>query len=141
MNNKISYDGHIIKIMSLFETVTRSRLKDCFVDKNNLLTFVVMHGEIGRAVGKKASNVKKVERLLKRKIKIVEFNSDVVEFIKNLVFPLRIKNISEDKDIMTLEGEDMKTRGLLIGRSAKNLRNLEEITRKYYPNLKEIKVI
>ena len=133
--------GETLKLMSLFESVTRSRLKDCFVDKHEMLTFVVAPGEIGKAVGKGAVNVKKLENMLKRKIKIIEFNSDSLGFIRNLVFPLKTRNITESEGIITIESEDTKTRGLIIGRNASNLRNFESIAQKYFPEIKEIKVI
>ena len=70
--SKITYNAELLKIMMLFERITRAKLKDAFYDNNSLLTFIVAENEIGKAIGKKAVNVKKLERLLKRKIKIVE---------------------------------------------------------------------
>lgn len=128
-------------MMTLFESITRSKIKDCFEDNNKLLTFVVLQGEIGKAVGKNATNVKKLESMLNRKIKILEFNSEMLIFIKNIIFPLRTRNIIENESIITIESEDSKTRGLLIGRNAQNLRNFEAIAKKYYPQIKEIKVV
>ena len=40
---KITYDANLLKIMTLFETLTGTRLKDCFYDDNNLLTFVAIY--------------------------------------------------------------------------------------------------
>ena len=133
--------GETLKLMSLFESITRSRLKDCFVDKNEMLTFVVQPGEIGKAIGKQAINVKRLEKMLNRKIKIVEFNPDALAFVRNLIFPLRSRNVTENEGIVTIESEDTKTRGLIIGRNALNLRNFEAIAQKYYPQIKEIKVV
>ncbi len=141
MESKIIYTGETLKLMSLFESLTRTRLKDCFTDNNDMMTFVVMNGEIGKAIGKNASNVKKLESMLNRKIKIVEFNSERVGFIRNLVNPIRPRNITENEGIITIESSDSKSRGLLIGRNASNLRNFETIAKKYYPEIKEIKVV
>lgn len=137
--NKLT--GETLKIMTLFESVTRSRIKDCFVDKNEIMNFVVQPGEIGKAIGKNAVNVKKLESMLNRKIKIVEFNSELIGFVRNIIYPLRTRNVTEKDGIVTIESEDSKTRGLLIGRNAQNLRNFEVIAKKYYPQLNEIKVI
>lgn len=139
MDTKIT--GETLKIMSLFESVTRTRLKDCFVDNQEILTFVVVPGDIGKAIGKAAVNVKKLETMLNRKIKIVEFNSDMIGFIKNLVYPIRPRNIEETQGIVTIQSQDQKSRGLLIGRNASNLRNYEAIAQKYYPQIKEIKIV
>ena len=139
MSVKIVYDMSAMKFMSLFESITRSKLKDCII-KENMILFIVQPNEIGKAVGAKGVNVRKLERILKKKIKIVEFNPEPVNFIKNLVHPLQVKEITEDKGTYTLAPIDLKTRGLLIGRNATHLRAYEEIIKRYFP-LKELKVI
>ena len=136
----VKYDNDSLKIMSLFENVTRTRLKDSFIDDNELLTFVVSEGQLGKAVGKQAVNVKKLEKLLNRKIKILEFNSNIINFIKNLIYPLKAREIKQENEEIILVGPDVKTKGLLIGKNAKNLRNTETIVKKYF-QIKEIKVI
>ena len=136
----LKYDNQTLKIMSLFEEITRTRLKDSFVDDNDLLTFIVEQGQLGKAVGKKAINVKKLEKLLNRKIKILEFNSDIIRFVKNLIYPLKAKDIVKEEDKIMITGPDTRTKGLLIGKNAKNLRNTEKIVKKYFP-IEEIKVI
>jgi transcription antitermination factor NusA-like protein len=78
--------------------------------------------------------------MLKRKIKIVEFNPNRVQFITNYLAPLRIVYIKEDGDVITVTGDDTKTKGLIIGIKAQNLRNLEKIASKYF-TIEEIKVI
>lgn len=137
---KTKYDSEILGLMSLFEKSTRARLKDCFINKDRLV-FVVEHGDMGKALGKNKTNIPKLEQTLNRKIKIVEFNPDVLGFIRNLMFPLRIVEISREEDIITIKGPDTKTKGLMIGARAQNLRKYEEITRKYFPEIKEIKVV
>ena len=139
---RIKYDVSLMKIMSLFENLTHARLKDCFADeKLNNLTFVVLPGEMGKALGKRAENVKTLERKLQKKIRVVEFNPDKLEFIKNMIMPLKVSGISEDEmGVVTIAGPDPKTKGLLIGRNAQNLRNLEANVRRYF-EVKEIKVV
>ncbi len=135
---KIKYDINLMKIMSMFESLTRSKLKDCFEIESQLI-FVVEEGEIGKAIGKKAVNVKKIENSLKRKIKIVEFDADSLEFTKKVVFPLKLKEINEEEGIITMTAADNNTRGLLIGRNAQNLRHFEAIVKRFY-DIKELKV-
>jgi N utilization substance protein A len=137
---KTVYDVELLKLMKLFEDVTRSRLKDCFYNKEKLV-FVVQEGELMRALGKDRANLKKLEEKLNKSIKIVEFNPDLLIFIKNLMYPLRILEIREEDGIVTIKGPDTKTKGLMIGARAQNLRNYEELTKKYFDNLKEIKVV
>lgn len=131
----------LMKFMAMFESVTRVNIKDCFIDESNkMLTFIVPAGQIGKAVGKAAGNVKKIEKRLNRKIKVAEYSTDVASFIKSLLFPLKVNGVSElDEGIFVVEPIDIKTRGMIIGRAASNLRNLEKIVRRFY-DVKEIKV-
>jgi len=136
---KIVYDMSAMKFMSLFETITRAKLKDCII-KENLVLFIVHPNEIGKAVGAKGVNVRKLEKVLNKKVKIVEFSPEPVNFIKNLVHPLKVKEITEEEGIYTLTPVDLKTRGLLIGRNASHLRAYEDVVKRYFP-VKELKVI
>ncbi|MBI5389265.1 NusA-like transcription termination signal-binding factor [Candidatus Woesearchaeota archaeon] len=129
---KIKYDIALMKYMSLFETLTHANVKDCFVDVHNTLVFLVEENNIGRAIGKKGANVRRLETMLNRKIKIVEFNSNVLTFMRNLVMPLRLEMAQEGNTVL-LSCKDTKTAGLLIGRNAQNLRNYEEIVQRYFP--------
>jgi N utilization substance protein A len=128
-----------MKFMSLFESITRAKLKDCIIRENTVL-FIVHPGEIGKAVGSKGANVRKLERALNKKVKIVEFSPEPVNFIKNLIHPLQVKEITEDEGIYTLTPVDLKTRGMLIGRNASHLRAYEDVVKRYFP-VKELKVV
>lgn len=137
---KAKYDVELLKLMSLFEKITRADLKDCFVNRDRVV-FIVQQGEMGKALGKQKSHIQKIEDAINRKIKIVEFNPDVLEFIKNLMFPLKILDINQDGEVVTIKGPDTKTKGLMIGARAQNLRNYEEIVKKYFDTVNEIKVV
>lgn len=141
MATKIVYDEDTLKKMTLFESITRSKLKDFFDDEvQGRLVFIVQPGNLWRALGKGSVNVKKLEKAFGRKIKIVEFNDDLITFIKNMAHPLKIHDVSEEDGIVTIKHEDMQTKGLLIGKNARNLRNMETNIRRYF-EVKEIKVV
>lgn len=95
---------------------------------------------MGKAIGKGGANIKKLERVLKRKVRIIEFNPDMLIFIQNVVYPSKVKEIKEEDGIVTIIPPDSQTRGYLIGKSAVNLRNTEMVVKRYF-ELKEIKVV
>jgi len=136
--SRIKYNIDLMKYMQLFENLTRAKLKDCIA--NEQLIFIVEENEIGKAIGKGGSNVRRLEGLLNKKIKIAEFNQDVKQFIRNFVMPLQVKDINEEDNIITITGPDTKTKGLLIGRDSKNLNNLKDIVKRYF-DVEDIKVI
>jgi N utilization substance protein A len=132
------YDLRIMQVMSLFEIVSGVTPKDCMVT-DQMIVFVVGEGKIARAVGKGGANIRNLEAKLRKKIKVVEHSSDLLQFIKNVVAPLGVSELSEEDGVVTLIAKDLKTRGLLIGRSASNLRFFESIVKRFYP-INELKV-
>lgn len=132
----------LMKYMSMFESLTRVGLKDCFIDEStSILTFVVPQGKIGKALGKNASNIKNLEKRLNRRVKVAEYSDDVKTFIKSLLLPLRVEEISEvDSGIYQIEAPDGRTRSAIIGKYASSLRSLEKTVRRFF-DVKEIKVI
>lgn len=137
---KFKYDMQTLQIMNLFEKITKARIKDCF-EHNDKLFFIVEAGQLFRALGPQKKNVQRLEELLKKRVKIIEYSEDLLKFIVNVMAPLRVVNIKEEEKIVTVTGPDQKTKGLMIGSRAGNLRMFEKIVQKYFPDLKEIKVI
>lgn len=135
--SRITFDSEKMKLISLFQTMTSASVKDCF--ENDELVFIVGEGEIGKALGKKGMNARRISQSLKRKIKIVEFSRNLSQFIKNLVHPLKIADVEEEDGVITLTAPDTTTRGYLIGRGGSALRKLEERVKRHFP-IKEIKV-
>jgi len=137
---KIKYDIQALQRMTHFEKVTHSRLKD-LVETETKMFFVIENGQLRKALGPQMKNVKRLEELFKKKIKIIEFDSLVTKFVVNVLAPLKVVDIKEDNGIITITGPDQKTKGLMIGARAANLRMYESIVQKYFPEIKELKVI
>ncbi len=138
--NSIKYDMEILQYMPFFERLTKAKLRDCFEDNNGFLVFIVEEGQIGKALGKKGITVKKLkEKIPTKKIKVVEYSSDLIKFIKNLILPYKVESIIQDGDTIILKSDDTSVKGLLIGKNGRNLRNYENIVNRYF-KIKEIKV-
>lgn len=137
--SRIKFDIDAMKFMSLFESMTGAKLKDCIISEN-LVTFIVEEGEIAKAIGKSAANVRKLEQKLKKKVKIAEFSDDIVKFIQSLTYPAKIEEVEQEEGIVKIKAADNQSRGLLIGREANILRAYEKIVKRYF-DIEEIKVL
>lgn len=138
---KIKYNAELMRIMSLFETLTHTKLRDCFVDSNGLLLFFVNDVNLRRSIGKQGQNVKRLEKLLNRKIKIVGFTPHLIDFVKNLVYPWKVKEIKEENGLITITGADTHSKALLIGKNGKNAKNNLLIVQRYFNHVENLKVI
>lgn len=136
--NKIVYDSNLIKIMSMFESVTNVQLKDC-INLPGEFIFIVNTNDVGKAVGTKGRNVHALENALRARVKIVEFNEDPVSFIKNLIYPLQAAEVESVEGTLVLTTQDGKTRSMLIGRNANKLRSFEAIVKRHF-QINEVKV-
>ena len=135
---KIKYSSDIMKYMSIFESLTGAKLKDCMV--NDIVVFVVQENEMGKAIGKKGSNIKRIEGILKKKVRLVEFNNDVCRFIHNLIRPLDAKEIKEEDGIVSIYGNDVNTKSMLIVINRNKINSINEVVKMYF-TVKEVKVV
>ncbi len=133
----MKYTQEMIQYMNLFENVTHTKIKDCIIGE--IITFIVEPGYIGKAIGKNGSNIKAVERLIKKKIRLIEFSSDVLQFTKNII-PIKAKDIYMENNVLNISTNGIKDKGLLIGRNRKNLDELKFIVLKYF-KIGSIKVL
>ena len=129
-----------MKFMSVFESLTHAKLKDC-IQQPERLVFVVQQGEMGKALGRNGSNIRRLESLIKKNIKIVEFSEDIKQFITSYIYPIRVQRIDEQDSIITITGSDTRTKGLLIGRDAKNLSALKDAVSRFFSHIQDIKVV
>lgn len=137
---KIKYDLKLMSLMSVFNSISKAKLKDCFVDARDILVFVVDDGELGKAIGKNGSTAKLISKRLNRKIRIVEYNDDVTKFTENAIYPQKAREITEENGVIQITPIDNNTRGLLIGRNATNLRGTESIIKRYF-EITEVRVL
>jgi NusA-like KH domain protein len=135
---KMKYNLQQIQYVNLFEKKTKTHVKDCFFYQDRLV-FIVMPGQASKAVGKLGTNVKYLSNLTKKKIKIVEFSDNPVEFIKSFIAPIEPAEITLENKIITIKPKTVKDKGHLIGRDSKNIKAIKEITKKYY-DIENIKI-
>jgi len=135
---KILYDVETMKFSTYFESFTKSRLKDCFKE-NETLVFVVMPGNLAKAVGKGGSNVKKISQKLKKQVKIIEFNEDITKFIAKAIYPVRNVEIEFKDNNVIIHCPDTKTKGLIYGREKERLKSLSSLVKRYF-KINEIKI-
>ncbi len=127
-------DTTTIKTIALVESLTGAKIKDCIPGET--FVFIFEEEKMGRVFAQR----KRLEQLLKKKVRLVAFHPDLLQFIKNLVYPLEVEKKEEKDGVVYLTGKDTETRAMLIGRNGHYLRMMEDIVKRYFP-IKEIKVV
>lgn len=127
----VTLTAELIGFINTLENISKAKVKDAFIDKNGILVFVINQGEIGKAIGKAGVNIRRLSKLLKKKVKLIEFNENVLEFVKNCIQPLQASITKEDNKVI-LESTDTTTKAKLIGRDRQNLIALNELVNRYF---------
>ena len=128
---RVILDQEALGLSMLFEKITRSRVVDCFQDKD-MLCFVVAKGEIGKALGKGAINLKRAQQEFGKRIKLIEYDDDLVSYVKNVIYPLSVEEIIPGEQTVTLKDSNKKTKSLLIGRDGKNLQLIKRAVKRFF---------
>ena len=136
--NRLRFDSDSMKLIMFFESMTGTKVKDCIIHEK--LTFIISEGEMGKAIGKNGVNIRKVEMKLKKKIKLVEFSNDILQFVKNIIYPIEVFDINNEDGIVTIFGKDANSKAMLIGRERKNINHVRDIVQRYF-DVKEIRVV
>jgi len=94
--------------------------------------FVVNEGQASKAIGKGGRNVIKFARLINKRLKVIEYSSDPLKFMRNLVAPIKPKDIKLEDKTLEVFVESTKDKGLLIGRDKRNLENFKKVMKSYF---------
>lgn len=97
-----------ILLINAFEKISRVSAKDCIV-KGNIISFLVKGKEVGKAIGKKAMNVKELEKKLKKKIEIIGYYEKPEEVLSK-TFDVKINEVKRKskKLLLNLDLENKK---------------------------------
>lgn len=136
----ITLDTDLLQTIGLVEKFTKARIDKCF-PKDDKLVFIVEKGGARKIVGPGGKTLKRLESQFGKRIKVVEKTPEKFQFVQNAMLPLKIEKIWEEDGIVYVHGNDEKTRGLMIGAKARNLRFTEKVVQMYFPDVQEIKVV
>lgn len=129
---KLSADE--ISYIALFESRTGAVTKDCIVDSDGSIIFVVKKGDMGIAIGKKGSNVARVRQALGKRVEIIEHSDSPEEFATNILHSHRVKDVR-------LEGDgkkklrikvDPRDKSQAIGKRGKNVEKVKTLMARHH---------
>ncbi len=125
-------DMQDLRYLNLFEKITRVRTRHC-IKYNNALIFCVPEKLMAKAIGENGKNVKKMQGILNRNIKIVPIPDgieDAEKFIESIVSPITIKNVEVNENEIVVSGG--KNKAVLIGRNKRRLNEMQKILESFF---------
>jgi len=130
----ITFSQEEMCYIALAEDFTKAPLMDC-IDIDDRVTYIVEKGKLGKAIGKSARNIKQLEKMLKKEVKFVEYDTDIKQFVVNLFKPYKLE------EVVVMDGEDglsikvtttQTDKGKAIGKSGRNINILREIAKRHH---------
>ncbi|MCD6473407.1 MAG: NusA-like transcription termination signal-binding factor [Thermoplasmata archaeon] len=137
---KIKISQQEMHYMAIAEGLTRAPIIDC-IERDNRITFIVAKGKLGKAVGKEASNIKKLEKFFKKEVRFVEYDEDKKQFVINLFKPFKVDRVvvDEEKNKVSVVVNE-RDKGKAIGKDGRNIKILREIAKRQH-GINELKVL
>ena len=120
---EIKLDADTLRIFAMFEGMTHASLKDV-IDEDDRIIFVVDEGQVGRAVGKGAVNLKRLRETLGKEVVLVGFSGEREQFLKNIFHRFKVEGVEwEDRngDIIAHVTIPAEEKGKAIGKGGRNI--------------------
>jgi N utilization substance protein A len=136
VNEGIKLTDREMRYIQLFEAATGVGVIDCIED-GELVVFIVREGELGKALAGRGSRVKELARMMKKRVKVVEYAEDSGKFIKNLLYPAEVLDpvrVTEKPDgrkiaVVTVSPRD---KGIAIGKDGRNITLTRQLIKRHF---------
>ncbi len=137
LSEKIKLTPDEFSYLSLFQTITTAVSRDCIIDeKMDRVIFVVHRGQMGMAIGKGGSNIKQLQNAITKKIELVEYSENPINFIKNVFNSDMIQDVKISERIdgtkTAIVVVDMKKKGIIVGKDGRNVDKARILAKRYF---------
>ena len=133
-------DMQHMRYLNLFEKITRVRTRFCF-KYNNMIMFAVPEKLISKSIGPDVRNIKKINAIIGKKIKVVPIPHGVEDakiFIQKVVSPVEFMDLDvKDNEVLLKAGS--RNKAALIGRNKRRLHEMQKIVHDFFG--KEFKIV
>ncbi len=129
-----------MRYLNLFAKITKIPTRHCFM-YNEIMYFLVPKQMINKALGKEASNLRKLSSILGKRVRVVPIplgDQHIKEFIQAIVNPVEFNELEvTDKEVILTAGRQSKA--ALIGRNKRRLNEMQKIIKNFFG--KEFKIV
>jgi transcription termination/antitermination protein NusA len=123
------------RYMEELRILTRSTALDCVIDERfDRVIYVIRQGDMGLAIGKKGENIRRLQKVLGRRLEMVEFDETPFTFLSNIVRPAEIARLDEDGEggqvnLLVRRRSDL---GIAIGKGGCNVEKARILCKRFF---------
>lgn len=128
-------DMQLMRYINLFARTTKVATTRCFV-YNNQIFFVVSRAKMSLAIGKGAVNIKKMNEILRKKIRVVAMplgdgRDEIEKFIEDIVAPIEFNGVEVNGNSVVVNA-GRQSKAALIGRGRQRERELSGVLKDFF---------
>ena len=128
-------DMQVMRYINLFSKVSKVQTTKCFT-YNNQIIFAVPKAKVSQAIGKDAENIKRLNGILRKKIRVVamptmESKEEISKFVGDVVSPVEFNKI-EVKEASVVITAGRQSKAALIGRNRGREKELADILKNHF---------
>lgn len=135
MTPSIKITSDQLRLLSLFERLTKTGARDC-IESDEGVIFVVNPGKMGLAIGKGGVHVKALREKIKKSVDLVEYHEDPAKFLRSMLNDKMIRDVSvEEREdgskravVVVIPGK----KGLVVGREGRNAERARLLAKRYF---------
>ena len=131
---EIKLDADSLRIFAMFESMTGAELKDV-IEEEDRIVFVVVEGQVGRALGKGAINLKRLRESLQKEIVLLGYAADKEQFLKNVFHRFKVEGVEwEDRngDMIAHVKIPQEDKGKAIGKGGRNIQLARMLMKRHH---------
>ncbi len=123
-----------LNFFTIFEKITGVMPMD-FLSNETGIYFLVSANELGKAIGKKGSNIEKLRSAVRKKVVIVADSNDLEEFVKGFfnnveIVTVEVREAMGDRAVFLTIAE--KDRGIAIGKAGERIKTVKTFLKKKF---------
>jgi N utilization substance protein A len=137
---EIRLDEGTIKLIALFESVTRAEVRDC-IPSDEKIVFIVGKGQAGAAIGERGDNIHRLRDMLRKNVEVIEWADQPEAFVRNIFHAFNVSEVKIEKRsgrntaVVTVDpGEKARA----IGKQGRNLHQAKAILARHYKDIEAV---
>ncbi|KAF5075870.1 NusA-like transcription termination signal-binding factor [Methanoculleus horonobensis] len=113
--------------------LTRATALDCIIDERfDRIVYLIKEGDMGLAIGRKGSNIRKMQRVLGKRIEMVEYSPQIEQFAKNVFKPADVVGVAKGDDEKLAVYISSSDLGIAIGKGGCTIEKARLLLARYF---------